>query len=48
MKIVAILTCAIVYYLLPDAVLENIVSTGFTACKNIADLIYSAVSALIK
>lgn len=48
MRVVAILVSAILFYLIPDAVLETIFSTGFTACRNISQHIFNAVSNLIK
>ena len=47
MRVVAILVSAILFYLIPDAVLETIFSTGFTACRNISQYIFNAVSNLI-
>lgn len=43
MRVVAILVSAILFYLIPDAVLETIFSTGFTACRNISQYIFNAV-----
>ena len=42
MRVVAILVSAILFYLIPDAVLETIFSTGFTACRNISQYIFNA------
>lgn len=48
MRVVAILLSVILFYLIPDAVLEKIFSIGFNACRNISQYIFNAVSNLIK
>lgn len=48
MRVVAILVSAILFFLIPDAVLEIIFSTGFTACRNISQYIFDAVSNFIR
>lgn len=48
MRVVAIFVSAILIFLIPDAVLEIVFSTGFSACCTISQYIFNAVSNFIK
>ena len=43
MVVVAVLLVSIVYFLLPDSVLSDLVQSGFNAVVSISDIIYNAV-----